>query len=146
MSFVATKAIIGHKTSIAYGAVPSVGYTLLAEIIGFTPPKTTVAMVDASRFDSDVTANGNPIEDQITGWLKPGEYSFKAHYDKNGTQATTIRGLLGAQHSWQMTYPDAKTRSFIGVLTEYGEEVPLKDKMTLDFKVTINGGADQTLA
>jgi hypothetical protein len=146
MSYVPGKLQIGAKTGLGFSAVPATTYTPLSFLIGVTPPKSTITKVDASRFDSDVTPAGLPITDNIPGWFDPGEWSFKLQYDKAGTQVATVKAMQGVQHTWQVTYPDTKTRTFVGWIADFGEEVPMKEGMTLDVKIVINGGQDQVSA
>jgi hypothetical protein len=100
-----------------------------------------VAEVEVDRFDSDVV-NNLPIEDVIPGWVKPGEWKIKLHYDK--TQSAAVFALLGLQKRWLVTLPDASTYAFKGFIKKPGREIPLKDKMTVEVTIRINGGSVQT--
>ena len=145
MAFAATKARIGFGTTFGYSTViPAVGYTQIAEIIGITPAKPKIAKVETNRFDSNTLGTtGLPIEDNLPGWVDPGEWKVKFHYDH--TQSGTIFGLFGVPIAFQVTKPDGKGWTAVGYISDFGDEIPLKDKMTVEVTITINGGSIQAL-
>ena len=97
---------------------------VLARITDFTPPKSTSADVEIATFDADVTPAGLPILDSIGGWFDCGFWSIKLDYDKGGAQAEIIKGFQGIEGvTWIVTYPDTKTRTFTGRMTDCGENL-----------------------
>jgi hypothetical protein len=136
----ATIAQIGKGTTFGYStALTSPTYTAVAEVLDIKMPKHTAEPVEIMRYDSPTA-----FPELIPSWCKGGEFEITITY--NPTVATAIFALLNVLASFQITKPDAKTWSYQGIITEFGDELPLKDKMTCSFKVAISGAPTPTAA
>jgi len=131
----------GNGTKIAVTG----NVTQLARLQKVTPPKQTVAKVDVSGFDAQTTPNGNPIEDQIPGWITPGEYEFTLYYQKGGSTLAMLNAMLGGTNFWIVNKPDSTGYAFQAYLAEIGDEIPLKEGMTVTVKLQISGGSCQQI-
>lgn len=140
MSFNPTKAQIGYGTTIGYGAADGTGsVTNLAEIIGVSPGKLAVGKVETDRMDSD-SLNNLPIEEKIAGWINQDDLGLKLSYDKGGTQYAAIRAMAGIDKRWVITRPDGAVHGPVkGFICEIGDEIPMKEKMTVDIKICLKG-------
>jgi hypothetical protein len=129
---------------IGAGTVFKINGTIITRMMAITPAKVTIAKVPVEAFDNGTLgATGLPVEDSIPGWVSPGTYTVKLYFDK--TLWTTILGLRGvAGTSFTLIKSDGSGYSFTGYISEAGDEVPLKEAMTADVTVTINGGTVAT--
>jgi hypothetical protein len=132
---------IGAGTSFSYSTDNGSTFTSLAKIIGFTPHKVQVAKVPTDAFDNP-TFNGNPVESVIPGWVTPGTYGLKLHFLK--TAWATIQSLIGVQGTgatttkFKVIKSDGSGYIITGWIMEAGEEIPLKEAMTVDVTVQIS--------
>lgn len=134
-------SVAGTETNAGAGPIAVTGnYTVLCRLQKITPHKTTVGKVDVSGFDA-ATINGVPVEDQIPGWVSPGEYEVTFFYQAGGTQYSTLQGLLALPLFWIVQKPDGKGHGFQAYLSELGDEIPLKEGITVTCKMQINGGS-----
>lgn len=124
---------IGYGSTIGYRVVDSGGaYTTIAELLDITPPKAKVGNVAYGRFDADA-----PYDDKIPGWRDTDDAEFQFVYV--AAQANTIFDLLGTKLEWEITKPDDSTWTFTGFINEFGDETPLKDKMSCMVKIAVSG-------
>jgi hypothetical protein len=134
-------SVAGNETNAGTSPIAVTGsYTVLARVQKITPHKTTVAKVDVSGFDA-ATLNGVPIEDQIPGWISPGEYEVTFFYQAGGSQYSTLQGLIALPLFWIVQKPDGKGYGFQAYINELGDEIAMKDGITVTCKMQINGGS-----
>ena len=136
-------ASIGAGTSLAYSATLGGSYTPIAKIESLTPPKIAVAKVALETFDATLL-NSLPVSDSIPGWVDPGTHALKAVFDK--TVYSTLRGFVGVVKWWKIITPDGSGYVFQGYIMELGREIPLKELMTADLTIAINGGTVDAFA
>jgi hypothetical protein len=129
---------IGAGTSFSYSTDGGSTYNVIARITKFTPAKLTVAKVSNDAMDNTLF-NGLPVEDQIPGWVSPGTWGATMFFAK--TAFATIRGLTGTQEKWKVIKSDGSGYTFSGYISEISDEVPLKELLSADITVQINGGS-----
>lgn len=130
----ATAARIGKGTAFSIAAAgTSPTFTALAEVTDAKLPKVTASPVEIYRYDSPTL-----YAELIPSWLKGGDLELTLVYNKDNS--TALRGYLNAACQCKVTYPDGTNGfTYQGVMTEMGEEVPLKDAMTSSFKFQVSG-------
>jgi hypothetical protein len=128
-----TAAAIGKGTTLGYSAnTSSPSYTTVAELVDIKMPKHTASPVAIMRYDSPTV-----FEELIAAWAKAGEFELQLVYNK--LQAAALYALFNVLAAYQVTKPDGSTWSYLGIITEFGDELPLKEKMTNSCKVSISG-------
>jgi hypothetical protein len=142
MPFTADAAKIGAASIFSISTDNGSTYNPVGAIIGFTPPKLTVAKVDKSAFDSP-TFNSLPVEQTMAGWVNQGTFGFKLYYGK--TAYAALRALVGVEGTgatstkFKLQKSDGAGYVLTGFIAELGEEIPMKEAMTCDVMIQLTG-------
>jgi hypothetical protein len=130
----ATVAQIGKGTSFGYSATVggSPTFTTVAEVTKITMPKHSAKPVEIMRYDSPTN-----YPEQIAGWCDSSEVEIDITYQK--TVAAALFALLNVPATYLITKPDASTWTYVAIMTEFGDELPLKESMTNTLKFKISG-------
>jgi Lambda phage tail tube protein, TTP len=128
-----TAAAIGKGTTVGY-AMPGTAPTFagMAEIVDIKMPKHTAETIKVQRYDSP-----SLFPELIGGWLGAGDFEVQFVYAK--AAAAPLFALLGQPQQILVTKPDTSTWTYQTIVTEFGDELPLKDKMTCTVKASISG-------
>lgn len=130
-----TAASIGHGSTFAVSTDGGTTYVPLAEVINITPPSDTIDVIDATSMDS-----ANATREFILGLNDPGECSLEMNFVPGSTADDKIQDIRDARAvvKCRITFPNAVTWTFDGILTAYEPDIPADDKMTatVTFKVT----------
>ncbi len=84
----------------------------------------------------------------MTDMIDGGSYSFTVILDPD----TDETNFLGVSQTCTVTYPvptgltNGATWAFTGGIVEYGQELPMDDKMTAEISVSVNGAITITAA
>lgn len=133
-----TQAKIGYGFILSFATTIGGSYTPIGAILELKPGKISVANVKIERNDSP-----DLFGEKIFGWKDVSDWEVKVTYDK--TQSAVLNAQVGVMQYWKFTRPDGTmSLPFQAGISELGEEVPLKDQMTSEFKLTVSGG--QTLS
>lgn len=133
---------IGAGTTLTHCATSGGSYVAIAKITAHKPPTVKVEKVEVDAFDNTLdSTSGLPVSDNIPGWMDPGEHDFSFFFDK--TQFSTLKALVGINpHFFKITFPDGSGYGpFQGWISEMTNVVPMKQAMTADVKVILNGAA-----
>lgn len=140
----ATLAQIGYGFILTHATTQAGTYTAIGAIAEIKPTKITVDKVEVKRNDSP-----DLYGEKIPGWKDGGEYDVKVVYD--GAQYVILNGLIGVPTWWKFSRPvaagqaTAATTAFFGFISELGDEVPLKEYQSTEFKITLSGGQTYTV-
>ena len=127
-----TAASIGYGYTIGYSATSGGTYTNLAEVLDVKPGKKTGAKVEVL---SNTSANFYP--DKIPGVKSEGDWDVKLVYAAGGRAA--IDALFMVPQYFKFIRPNGTTtQTFFGFICEIGDEVPLKEAMTVDIKIAVS--------
>jgi hypothetical protein len=133
-----TAAVIGKGTTLGYNTSATAGptgtYTAIAEITDLVPPTRTATPVKVERYDSPTLE-----PELIPSWSEPGDVTFKLTYAK--AMAATLATLYNVTASYQITKTDSSTKTVVGIMTQLGEELPLKTACQNTVKISISGSA-----
>jgi hypothetical protein len=139
-----TVSTIGYGIKLAHSTTSGGTYTAIAELLDLTPPPENVDEVKVYRSD-----NTAAVVERIPGWTEVGDCSMKITY--NPSQRSTLQSLRGVPGFWKVTYPlvtgqtaSGDTELFAGFIKELGAETPLKDSMTCQIKIAVNGDITYT--
>ena len=123
----------------------------LAMIVGGTTTILSSAFDDSALNravdTAEVTAYGNNDKVFLAG-LRHGDFPISGHFDK--TIANTVAAVLGSSSNPTWVYgPEGNTTTrrkftFGGVLESCNIKSPIKDKVSIDAKVTISGAVTST--
>ena len=105
---------------------------VVAELLDLKAPKQTASPIAIQRYDSP-----SLFEELIAGWCKGGSIEFSVVY--NSAQAAALYAMLNTAGQIQITKPDASTIACAGIVTEFGDEIPLKEKMMNTLKFQVSG-------
>ena len=84
--------------------------------------------------DVETTGMSDLIDQYIPGVLNAGEAEFEVVYLK--TQSAALEALTNvAGTTFTFTYPDGRVKAFVGFINNWGEEVPLKEKIMNKIKI-----------
>lgn len=135
-------ATIGYGTTFAIGdgADPEV-FTALAEVMDITPPSDSVDVVEVTHLTSP-----DNTKEFIAGLSDPGECSFDIHFVPGAGDDAAIQAIrnTGSKKNYRITWPNAATWTFAGILTGYAPTAPVNDRMTAT--VTIKVTSSYTVA
>lgn len=130
-----TDARIGYGSVFEVSTDNGSNWTAIAEVFNITPPSDTVDVVDATHMGSP-----NRTREFILGLQDPGEASFEMNFVPGSVSDLYIqaRKAAGVKVKCRITFPNAVTWTFDGLLTGYAPANPNDDKMTatVTFKVT----------
>ena len=129
----ATLATIGKGYVLAWSATLMGTYAPVIEILELKPGKKAVQKITVQRNDSP-----DLYGEKIPGWIEEGDWDAKCIYEPG--KRTVLDGLVAAPSFFKFTRPNGTTTSaFAGFISELGDEVPIKEYMTTDFKITVDG-------
>jgi hypothetical protein len=129
----ATAAVIGKGTTVGFfvgSGTPT--FVTLAELLDIKMPKNTASPIKINRYDSP-----SFFEELIAGWADGGQLELTLTYVKANAAALYLMFNVAGQ--MQVTKPDTSSWTFQGIMTEFGDELPLKDKMTVTCKFSVSG-------
>ena len=132
-----TDAMIGYGSTfeLGNGDGPPETFTPLAEVYDITPPSDAVDVIDTTHMQSP-----NATREFIIGLNDPGECSFEMNFIPGSAADEKIQTVRAARKrvTCRITFPNAVTWTFTGILTGYEPAAPNDDKMTatVTFKVT----------
>lgn len=132
----ATQASIGYGTTfgIADDNSPD-NYITVAEVFDITPPSQKIDQIDATHSESP-----DRFREFIQGLIDAGETSFDMNFVPGSASDILIQSLRdGSSRSCRITFPNAATWTFTGVLTGYEPKVPTADKMTATVTFKVSG-------
>lgn len=128
-------AAIGYGSAFGIDPAGGTSFTDLGEVFNITPPSDTTDVVDVTHM-----ASPNRTREFILGLNDPGECSFEMNFVPGSPSDDMIQLVkaAGTVVSCRVTFPNAATWIFDGLLTGYAPAVPNEDKMTatVTFKVT----------
>lgn len=125
---------MANNAQIGYGYKITIGGTTIGEVLECKPGKQTQEHVKVQTADSS-----DLFGYKILGWKDVSDWEIKTVWYQS--QYTTLVGLIGSFNTVVFTRPDnTNTITFQGAVTEVGNDVPLKEYMTNDFKLTVSGG------
>lgn len=130
-----TKAITGKGTTLYYADDDVMTAPVkVGELVNVGQPEITSGSTDATHYESD-----SDFEESIaTGWNVGSEIPFTINYEKS--QLNTLRGLIGLDKYFKITYPDTSTDVFPGTITALGGgDIPLRDTIRSQGKIKIEG-------
>lgn len=133
----ATSADIGYGARFAIwdASLTTPAFVDLAEVTDITPPSDSVDLIDATHM-----ASPDGRREFIAGLSDPGECSIEMNFVASSPADTRLRALRASRAAVQcrITFPNAATWTFDGILTGYEVTVPVADKQTasVTFKVT----------
>lgn len=134
----ATAAKIGFGTTLGKGAAdgPPETFASLGELNMITPPGLTRETVDATSH-----ASADRVREFIAGLRESGEAIFELNYIAGGAAWDALKASYDsdAPGNWKITFPNAESVIFPGLVTELGPETPMADKMTLKGKIKATG-------
>ena len=122
---------IGKGTMVSYADVGNTTWTDLAEVVDIKAPRQTADPIEVYRYDSP-----SLYAELIAGWKKGGEGEITVVYGE--TQSAAVNALVNLPKQFKITKPGG-THSLIyqGMVIDFGEEYPLKDKMVFSFKFRV---------
>jgi hypothetical protein len=130
-----TDAAIGYGSKFSIDPAGGSSFTDLGEVFNITPPSDNIDVIDATHMQSP-----NATREFILGLNDPGEASFEMNFVPGSTSDDLIQQVRAARAvvSCRITFPNAATWTFDGILTGYEPAMPNEDKMTatVTFKVT----------
>jgi hypothetical protein len=133
-----TLAAIGAGFSLSSSTTSGGTYTPIAEIVDLKPGKTTVGKSEIARSDNTQIA-----VEKIPGWKDVSDWEGKCVYAK--TYRAALEALVGVPMYWKFIRPDGtSSQAFQAFMSELGDEVPIKEFMSCDFKLTVSGLAPFT--
>jgi hypothetical protein len=136
----ATKAAIGFGYALSSSATSGGTYAPIAEILDLKPGKKVVEKIVIQRNDSP-----DLFGEKIPGWKDVGDWDVKVVYDKD--KRVALEAMVGVPKFWKFVRPDGtSTSAFAAFMSELGDETPLKQEMSCDFKLTVSGDAVFTLS
>lgn len=131
-----TEASIGYGSIFAVSTDDGATFTDLAEVTNITPPSSTIDMIDATHM-----ASPNSDREFIIGLNDPGEASFEMNFVPGSGSDELIQEIKAARArvKCRITYPNAVTWTFSGLLMAYEPAVPNEDKMTATVTFKVSG-------
>lgn len=130
-----TQAAIGYGSQIAISQDSGATWQSGGEVNDITPPSNSVDLVEATHM-----ASPNGDKEFILGLNDPGECSFTLNFVPGSTADLMYQAVKAARTrvKVRITFPNAVTWTFSGLLTAYQPAVPTADKMsaTVTFKVS----------
>jgi len=128
-----TAAAIGYGYVLSNSSTSGGTFTPIIEILDVKPGKLSGEKVVIQRNDSPTL-----FGEKIPGWKDAAEWEVKCVYEKG--KRAVLDGLFMVPGFWKFVRPDGTSSSaFAGFVSELGDEVPLKEAMTCNFKITVNG-------
>lgn len=133
----------GGRTTISWQPNGGTAFTEVAFVQDdLSPPGLSRNAIDSTTRDD--TAYTRTF---IKGWKDTGEASFNVAYDPSAaTHGTAVGGLYAIWNDdttglddWRITYPDASTETFQGIMTAFEPTAPLDDLMTADITIKASG-------
>ena len=135
-----TVAVIGKGTTLGYCNQSSGGtFTTVAEMLDLKLPTHEASTLEVQRYDSP-----SLYPEMISSWNKGSKIEMKLTY--NATQGAALFAMLGISGQFKVTKPDSTGWTYSGILTKFGDEAPLKEKMTNTVEFTISGAPVPTSA
>lgn len=131
-----TEASIGYGSLFAVSTDDGATWTDLAEVSNITPPSSTIDMIDATHMQSP-----NSDREFIIGLNDPGEASFEMNFVPGSVSDLLIQEVKLAREriKCRITFPNAVTWTFSGLLMTYEPAVPTDDKMTATVTFKVSG-------
>ena len=131
-----TDAAIGYGSKFAIDPAGGTSFTDLGEVFNITPPSDSFDMIDATHMQSP-----NRDREFIIGLNDPGEASFEMNFVPGSASDILIRQVKAARVAvtCRITFPNAATWIFDGLLMTYEPEVPNEDKMTATVTFKVSG-------
>lgn len=130
-----TTAIIGYGSKFSIDPAGGVAFTDLGEVTNITPPSDSVDVIEATHMQSP-----NATKEYIMGLNDPGTASFELNFVPGSASDLLIQQVRAARIpvSCRVTFPNAVTWTFTGILTAYTPAAATDAKMTatVSFKVT----------
>lgn len=121
---------LGKGTTIGHASAQAGPFTAFAKVMGVKPPPTKVGKAETTCFD-------DAAEQFIPAFISAGEGEFKLLYQTATT--TTAYALVGVLTWFQITLPDTHTWTFQGFIDDYAPDVPLKEGIVENVKITVTG-------
>jgi hypothetical protein len=131
-----TDARIGYGSKFSIDPAGGSSFTDLGEVFNITPPSSSFDMVDATHMQSP-----NSDREFIIGLNDPGEASFEMNFVPGSASDVMIRAVKAARVAvtCKITFPNAATWTFDGLLMSYDPAVPNEDKMTATVTFKVSG-------
>lgn len=130
-----TAAAIGYGSAIAISQDNGATWQGGGEVNDITPPSNSVDLVEATHM-----ASPNGDKEFILGLNDPGECSFTLNFVPGSTADLMYQSVKAARVKVKVriTFPNAVTWTFSGLLTAYQPSIPTADRMsaTVTFKVS----------
>lgn len=131
-----TDAAIGYGSKFSIDPAGGTSFTDLGEVFNITPPSDSFDMIDATHMQSP-----NRDREFIIGLNDPGEASFEMNFVPGSASDILIRQVKAAREAvtCRITFPNAATWTFDGLLMTYEPAVPNEDKMTATVTFKVSG-------
>lgn len=131
-----TEASLGYGSVFAVSTDNGATFTDLGEVNNITPPSSTIDMVDATHMQSP-----NSDREFIIGLNDPGEASFDMNFVPGSPSDLLIQEIKAARAriKCRITFPNAVSWTFSGLLMTYEPAVPTDDKMTATVTFKVSG-------
>lgn len=114
-------------------------FTAVGELVDITPPSITKDVIETTHHGS------SGIKSYIGGLVDFGEVSITVNYSHDTTSQTAIRTLAATANDeagdkrFKITYSDANTETFAGIVTGFSQESPIDDRLTATFAIKVTG-------
>lgn len=131
-----TNASIGYQATfgIGDGGSPE-AFTDVAEVVTITPPAMARESIDATHLESP-----NKYKEFIAGLAESGDATITINFVPSTTDVL-VTAFEAESGNFRITFPNAVTMTFSGIVTGYEVGELSLDKMTATFTVKATGQA-----
>ncbi len=132
-----TSAEIGYGSAIDISQDGGATWASAGQISGdITPPSSTIDTVDATHM-----ASPDFNKEFILGLSDPGQCSYPIHFNANSDVDQLYQGVRAARTrvKVRITFPNATTWIFTGLLTGYVPAIPIADRQTATVTWKVSG-------
>lgn len=132
-----TSAELGYGSAVDISQDNGATWASGGQISGdITPPNAQLDTVDATHMGSP---NGD--KEFILGLNDPGQCSYPVHFNANSAVDQLYQAIRAARArvKIRITFPNAATWTFSGLLTGYQPSVPIADRQTATVTWKVSG-------
>ena len=116
---------VGTKISIDGGSSD------IAQVLSISAPSVSISTVDTTDLDAT-------WKTFMSGTRDGGDCTFEIAYDPSNHTAITT-AMDGTSDSIVITYSDAKTCNFSGIITGFSSSAAIDDKLTASITIKVTG-------
>lgn len=132
-----TTAELGYGSAVDISQDDGATWDSAGQVSGdITPPSATIDTVDATHM-----ASPNFDKEFILGLNDPGTCSYPIHFNANGAVDQLYQAVRAARArvKVRITFPNATTWTFTGLLTSYAPAIPIADRQTAQVSWKVSG-------